>query len=84
MHQLMLVDFGAATQVVCARTSTETMIGSAEYAAPEQIRDRAVFAIPDSRYAFTVECYSFKRQLHRSDSVNFNREDNCLNDFPQS
>ncbi len=53
--QLVLVDFGgakAATGKVLAKTGTA--IGSAEYAAPEQIRGKAVFA--SDLYSLGVTC----------------------------
>lgn len=51
-HLFVLVDFGAAKQV--GDVSSETVIGSAEYAAPEQIRGRAVFA--SDLYSLGVTC----------------------------
>lgn len=54
-RQLVLVDFGAAKQLVNIRPIyTGTMIGSVEYAAPEQIKGQAVFA--SDLYSLGVTC----------------------------
>lgn len=54
-RHLVLVDFGAAKQLVNIRPIyTGTMIGSVEYAAPEQIKGQAVFA--SDLYSLGVTC----------------------------
>jgi serine/threonine protein kinase len=54
-RQLVLVDFGAAKQLINIRpVYTGTMIGSVEYAAPEQIKGQAVFA--SDLYSLGVTC----------------------------
>lgn len=54
-RQLVLVDFGAAKQLINIRPIyTGTMIGSVEYAAPEQIKGQAVFA--SDLYSLGVTC----------------------------
>ncbi|PZO41155.1 MAG: hypothetical protein DCF19_10495 [Pseudanabaena frigida] len=54
-RQLVLVDFGAAKQLINIRPIyTGTMIGSVEYAAPEQIKGKAVFA--SDLYSLGVTC----------------------------
>ncbi|TYQ25248.1 serine/threonine-protein kinase [Pseudanabaena sp. UWO310] len=54
-QQLVLVDFGAAKQLVNIRPIyTGTMIGSVEYAAPEQIKGQAIFA--SDLYSLGVTC----------------------------
>lgn len=53
--QLVLVDFGAAKAATgTALLKTGTMIGSAEYTAPEQVRGKAVFA--SDLYSLGVTC----------------------------
>ncbi len=55
---LVLVDFGAAKHLGKARSLyTGTMIGSAEYAAPEQVRGHAVFA--SDLYSLGITCLYF-------------------------
>ena len=49
-----LVDFGAAKVVTKAMSKTGTIIGSAEYIAPEQLRGKAVFA--SDFYSLGVTC----------------------------
>lgn len=61
-EQLVLVDFGAAK--VATNTSlgrTGTLIGSAEFAAPEQIRGKAVFA--SDLYSLGVTCIHLLTQM---------------------
>ena len=54
-RQMVLVDFGAAKQLVNIRPIyTGTMIGSVEYAAPEQIKGHAIFA--SDLYSLGVTC----------------------------
>ncbi|MBR8835581.1 MAG: serine/threonine protein kinase [Stigonema ocellatum SAG 48.90 = DSM 106950] len=54
-RQLVIVDFGAAKFAAGEMLSkTGTLIGSAEYAAPEQIRGKAVFA--SDLYSLGVTC----------------------------
>ncbi|NJK36148.1 MAG: SUMF1/EgtB/PvdO family nonheme iron enzyme [Oscillatoriales cyanobacterium SM2_2_1] len=54
-RKLVLVDFGAAKQAsLTALQKTGTVIGSAEYTAPEQTRGRAVFA--SDLYSLGVTC----------------------------
>ncbi len=61
-RQLFLVDFGAAK---CFNDSilqqTGTLIGSAEYAAPEQIKGKAVFA--SDLYSLGVTCLHLLTQI---------------------
>jgi len=61
-RQLVLVDFGAA-QYTTARIldKTGTLIGSAEYAAPEQVRGKAVFA--SDLYSLGVTCLHLLTQI---------------------
>jgi serine/threonine protein kinase len=61
-RQLFLVDFGAA-KYTPSRVGEEigTMIGSAEYAAPEQIRGQAVFA--SDLYSLGVTCLHLLTQM---------------------
>lgn len=61
-RQLALVDFGAAKQIGGVQSvSTGTLIGSAEYAAPEQIRGQAVFA--SDLYSLGVTCLYLLTQM---------------------
>jgi serine/threonine protein kinase len=61
-HSFVLVDFGAAKQIdEMQPVSTGTIIGSAEYAAPEQIRGRAVFA--SDLYSLGVTCLHLLTQM---------------------
>jgi len=54
-HQLILVDFGAAKQATnTALAKTGTMIGSAEFVAPEQMRGKPIFA--SDIYSLGVTC----------------------------
>ena len=61
-RQLVLVDFGAA-QYATARVleKTGTLIGSAEYAAPEQVGGKAVFA--SDLYSLGVTCLHLLTQI---------------------
>ncbi|ARV59431.1 hypothetical protein BZZ01_13065 [Nostocales cyanobacterium HT-58-2] len=60
--QLVLVDFGVAK---CARNKilekTGTLIGSAEYAAPEQVKGKAIFA--SDLYSLGVTCLHLLTQM---------------------
>ncbi len=61
-RQLVLVDFGAAkctSDVILEKTGT--LIGSAEYASPEQIRGKAVFA--SDLYSLGVTCLRLITQM---------------------
>ncbi|MBD6620577.1 serine/threonine protein kinase [Komarekiella sp. 'clone 1'] len=58
-RQLFLVDFGVAKYNW--HLATGTMIGSAEYAAPEQIRGKAVFA--SDLYSLGVTCLHLLTQM---------------------
>ena len=61
-RRLVLVDFGAvkvATQTALAKTGTS--IGSAEYAAPEQIRGKPTFA--SDLYALGATCVHLLTQM---------------------
>ncbi|GAX41996.1 serine/threonine protein kinase [Tolypothrix sp. NIES-4075] len=61
-RQLVLVDFGAAkctTDGILEKTGT--LIGSAEYASPEQIRGKAVFA--SDLYSLGVTCLRLLTQM---------------------
>jgi len=61
-RQLVLVDFGAAKQIADIRPiHTGTMIGSVEYAAPEQIKGQAVFA--SDLYSLGVTCLYLLTQV---------------------
>ncbi|KAB8318398.1 serine/threonine protein kinase [Tolypothrix campylonemoides VB511288] len=61
-HQLVLVDFGAAKSVNSPIIEkTGTLIGSAEYAAPEQIKGKAVFA--SDLYSLGVICLHLLTQM---------------------
>ncbi len=54
-NQLFLVDFGAATcPNIAAPSTTKTIIGSAEYTAPEQLKGKALFA--SDLYSLGVTC----------------------------
>jgi serine/threonine protein kinase len=58
--KLFLVDFGAA-KYNWQSLETGTMIGSAEYAAPEQVRGKAVFA--SDLYSLGVTCLHLLTQM---------------------
>ncbi len=61
-RQLVLVDFGAAKYTASRMPDkTGTLIGSAEYAAPEQIRGKAVFA--SDLYSLGVTCLHLLTQM---------------------
>src|SRR5579883_25604 len=65
---LVLVDFGAAKQVGSPnQLHTETLIGSAEYTAPEQTRGKAVFA--SDLYSLGVTCIHLLTQLSPFDLI---------------
>lgn len=60
--QLVLVDFGAAKYATgTALAQTGTVIGSAEYTAPEQTRGKAVFA--SDLYSLGVTCIHLLTQI---------------------
>jgi serine/threonine protein kinase len=60
--QLILVDFGAATETTqVALGATATPVGSAEYVAPEQVKGRASFA--SDLYSLGVTCIHLLTQL---------------------
>ncbi|MBW4632933.1 MAG: serine/threonine protein kinase [Iphinoe sp. HA4291-MV1] len=68
-RQLVLVDFGAAmyaTNRILEKTGT--LIGSAEYAAPEQIRGKAVFA--SDLYSLGMTCLHLLTQMSPFDLHN--------------
>ena len=58
---LVLVDFGAAKHSATALVRTGTIIGSAAYAAPEQVRGKAVFA--SDIYSLGVTCIHLLTQV---------------------
>ncbi|XGV98706.1 MAG: protein kinase [Leptolyngbya sp. BL-A-14] len=61
-YSLVLVDFGAAKQVGASQyLATGTFIGSAEYAAPEQIHGKAAFA--SDLYSLGITCLSLLTQM---------------------
>jgi len=61
-HQLFLVDLGAAKQATgTALAKTGTVIGSAEYTAPEQSRGKATFA--SDLYSLGVTCMYLLTEL---------------------
>ena len=61
-EQLVLVDFGAAKYATgTALAQTGTVIGSAEYTAPEQTRGKAVFA--SDLYSLGVTCIHLLTQI---------------------
>jgi formylglycine-generating enzyme required for sulfatase activity len=61
-RQLVLVDFGAAKYATgSALIKTGTVIGTAEYIAPEQIRGKAVFA--SDLYSLGVTCIHLLTQV---------------------
>lgn len=61
-RQFVLVDFGAAKHLGEARSlPTQTLIGSAEYAAPEQLRGHAVFA--SDLYSLGMVCLHLLTQM---------------------
>lgn len=61
-RQLVLVDFGAAKYTTTRiPEKTGTLIGSAEYAAPEQVRGKAVFA--SDLYSLGVTCLHLLTQM---------------------
>jgi serine/threonine protein kinase len=65
-RQLVLVDFGAAKQLSPLNSChTGTMIGSVEYAAPEQIRGQAIFA--SDLYSLGVTCLYLLTQVQPFD-----------------
>jgi serine/threonine protein kinase len=53
-QQLVLVDFGSAKCLTAPEAHTGTMIGSAEYASPEQLKGRATFG--SDLYSLGVTC----------------------------
>ncbi len=59
-RQLFLVDFGSA-QYNWQGRETGTIIGSAEYAAPEQVRGKAIFA--SDLYSLGVTCLHLLTQM---------------------
>ncbi|BCL39387.1 serine/threonine-protein kinase [Nostoc sp. MS1] len=59
-HKLFLVDFGSA-KYKRLNWETETIIGSAEYAAPEQVRGKAVFS--SDLYSLGVTCLHLLTQM---------------------
>ncbi|MBN3878706.1 serine/threonine-protein kinase [Nostoc sp. JL23] len=60
-RQLFIVDFGAAKHITGGWEHTGTLIGSAEYAAPEQIRGKATFA--SDLYSLGVTCLHLLTQM---------------------
>ncbi|MHC5597183.1 MAG: protein kinase domain-containing protein [Nostoc sp.] len=60
-RQLFIVDFGAAKHITGEWEHTGTLIGSAEYAAPEQIRGKAVFA--SDLYSLGITCLHLLTQM---------------------
>ncbi|WP_219904501.1 serine/threonine-protein kinase [Stenomitos frigidus] len=59
---LVLVDFGAAKHLsILSAVNTGTLVGSAEYAAPEQLRGQAVFA--SDLYSLGVTCVHLLTQM---------------------
>lgn len=65
-QELVLVDFGASRSVTgTALERTGTVIGSAEYTAPEQVRGRAVFA--SDLYSLGVTCIHLLTQMRPFD-----------------
>jgi serine/threonine protein kinase len=65
-RQLVLVDFGAAKQITHLNSlHTGTMIGSVEYAAPEQIKGQAIFA--SDLYSLGVTCLYLLTQMRPFD-----------------
>lgn len=61
-RQLVLVDFGAAKQITPLNSlHTGTMIGSVEYAAPEQVKGQATFA--SDLYSLGVTCLYLLTQV---------------------
>ncbi len=73
-RQLVLVDFGAAKQLVNIRPIyTGTMIGSVEYAAPEQIKGQAIFA--SDLYSLGVTCLYLLTQTSPFDLYDIEEND---------
>jgi serine/threonine protein kinase len=60
-RQFVLVDFGAAKYNTSNLPLTGTLIGSAEYASPEQVRGKAVFA--SDLYSLGVTCLHLLTQM---------------------
>lgn len=60
-NSLVLVDFGAAKHTQTNLGKTGTIIGSAAYAAPEQVRGKAVFA--SDIYSLGVTCIHLLTQV---------------------
>ncbi|MDZ7958582.1 MAG: serine/threonine-protein kinase [Aulosira sp. DedQUE10] len=60
-RQFVLVDFGAAKYDTGNWQHTGTLIGSAEYASPEQVRGKAVFA--SDLYSLGVTCLHLLTQM---------------------
>ena len=70
-NSLVLVDFGAAKVVTKAMANkTGTVIGSAAYTAPEQLRGKAVFA--SDLYSLGVTCIHLLTQVHPFDLYDSN------------
>ncbi|MBE9224640.1 serine/threonine protein kinase [Phormidium sp. LEGE 05292] len=73
-RQLILVDFGAAKQITHLNSChTGTMIGSVEYAAPEQIKGQAVFA--SDLYSLGVTCLYLLTQMRPFDLYDIVEDD---------
>jgi serine/threonine protein kinase len=60
-HQLVIVDFGASKYRNGIPETTATLIGSPEYAAPEQIQGKAIFA--SDLYSLGVTCLNLLTQI---------------------
>lgn len=60
-RQLVLVDFGASKYSSGIPETTGTLIGSAEYAAPEQIQGKAIFA--SDLYSLGITCLHLLTQM---------------------
>jgi serine/threonine protein kinase len=78
--QLVLVDFGAAkqaTQTMLAKTGT--MIGSAEYTAPEQIRGKTTFA--SDIFSLGVTCIHLLTQVSPFDLFDVHNDEWVWRDY---
>jgi WD40 repeat protein len=66
--RLMLVDLGAAKQITTTAAKTGTVVGSAEYTAPEQLMGKAEFA--SDLYSLGVTCIHLLTGLSPFDLLN--------------
>ncbi len=79
-NQLVLVDFGAAKTVIPSnRSVTGTVIGSAEYVAPEQLNGKAVNA--SDLYSLGVTCLYLLTGISPFDLFDVGEHEWCWRDY---